>query len=1459
LCIRIEWYSVLKVLTISNNQQYIGINIGSVSVNVVSIDENGKYLISKEAHLGKPTVVLEELLHKLPKSDKRFYGISGSFGEISEIAAIERAVQSLNEKFDAIISLGGEALVLYVLDEEGFIVNVLSHDKCAAGSGEFFIQQIDRLGLTLEEAIKLASKGKKVEIASRCSVHCKSDITHKLNKGEATVEDLLVSVLASMANKVKALAIQTQRPLQRLLVIGGVALNEVLVRLLREELSETEIVVKDVSAVFEAYGTALLVKDNPQEDELHLKSEKSFTKHPSLRQFRDLVKIFESPVIPRDFNRNKQFILGVDVGSTTTKAVLLDPDDKVILASYYGRTNGKPIKATKKCIQEIVKQVGDLQIYLVGVTGSGRALVGAYLGTAAIYNEISAHSEGAVFFDPEVDTIFEIGGQDSKYMFLQNGVPVDYAMNAACSAGTGSFLEESAKGDLGISVYDISSIAIEAATPVRFKADCAAFINTDIRTALQEGYRREDIIGGLVYSIVDNYLNKVKDSRPIGKKVFFQGGVAKNHSVGYAFAQATESEIIIPPNPELMGAFGIALLVKTKYEQHEVNAMPEKTTLKGLIKSKLKSLGTFTCKACENYCTIERYEVGGRRFSFGGSCSKYEHQWRQMKVEEKPDYVHKRNQLILAQNPSPKEEGENRSKGKIGIPRALLVHSLFPLYSTFFQELGYEVILSDIDKEKEIMTNAAFCFPIQILHGAVLDLIKKGIKRIFIPHIHTMTKGENWLDATFCPITQASPYFISTAFKEATFLKPVLDYSDGYENNPALVTMAIEELNETRTLAEKAYQKAVAKQLAVERELQQMGEELTKELKEKDEIGILLVGRSYNAFPPETSLRIPKKLASMGVTVIPFDFLKKQEVKDIPWFFVNYAKVAINLSLKHDNLFLLYINSFSCTIDAFSQNYVRTELRNKPYLMLELDAHTADAGIQTRLEAFLEIIKNYRAGKRKVESKQFQVAKVKRRNGKVVVITSQGKQLSIRDPRVKLYLPSFSKYHTQLGDKILSLFGFNVGGTTDIKLDYLLKGYRFSSGKECIPLPVVLGQILTLVKKRKPGEIIGLYMIRGGAPCAVYSYFHYIEQFLEKNQIENVFLFRFDFLTKFLGTKLTRVLRYVPGAVILGDLMWEIESALMVVGQQGSLEQLTTYWEQFLGEAKTLKEYRRGIKKLIRNIAKIPRKQSPKEVPKVLVSGDFFVRFSSFFLGELREIYAKEGIIVKSTDLFELFIYSQSYMSGYLVNKEWKKDPDKLGTILRATTSPWDDASKVLLIGKIGVGVMLRMERRLRKRFGKTGLLYAHPNELSNIYRLSEPLISPLIFGEAIPTVGKGMEALEGSLYDSLVLTGPFNCLPYKVAQAILKPIYLENQMPFLVFDVDISAVNPNVKRLIYANIEQIKRRREDIVLQEQRKRVMRIRSRVTKLLRKKLFKKMKYTHEEQQQELKTTLELEEH
>jgi len=1353
----------------------------------VSIDNHNTIQRIKKPHQGNPQDVLKDIISSNFLVGTNFYGVCGSFGDISEIEAIERAIQQDDEKYDVILSLGGEAFVLYVLDEHQHIVNSLSHDKCAAGSGEFFLQQIERLALSLEEAVALARQGKKIDLASRCSVHCKSDITHKLNRGEEHLEDILYSVLYSMVNKVLGLIWQSRVDVKNVLLIGGLSLNDAFVHILRKQLTTAEITIKQESSVYEAYGTALLIRDNPVFSQVKLNISKTFTTLPSLEQFGKLVTIIStsdrSPILT-----DKSYILGVDVGSTTTKAILMDPDTNEILASHYGRTSGNPIQATKDSIRNIHDQVGDRKIHLVGVTGSGRAIVSAYLGTSTVYNEISAHSTGAAYYDPEVETIFEIGGQDSKYMFLDNGVPVDYAMNTSCSAGTGSFLEESAKCDLGVSVFDIAQEAMKASDPVSFKADCAAFINTDIRTALQEGYGRENIIGGLVYSIANNYLNKVKGSRPIGKKIFFQGGVAKNSAVGYAFAQMTGMRIIIPPHPELIGAFGIALIAKEKYSIHDTRLMPEGTSLLSLTEESMMHTGNFTCRACTNFCLIEQYEVGGRKFPFGGRCSRYEHIWKgSHKIEEKEDLVTFRNDLMF-QKPTLLKQAV---RGKIGIPRALLTHSLYPLFSTFFTELGFEVVLSGIDDEMEKTTNAPLCYPMQILHGAVLDLIKHDIPNIFLPHIHTMVKPQWSADSTFCPIMQASPYIISQAFPGSTIFKPYLDFVDGYLSSTDLTVSTAKEFQISYAECDRAYEKACSIQTQIEHIFHTKGVEILAKIHESGEVGILLVGRSYNTYPLETSQAIPKKLVSMGVNVIPFDFLPQLSQDSgtvtFPWYFANLVKNAVQLSKSHPNLFILYINSFSCTIDSFIQNYVRTELKSKPYLFLELDAHQADAGTQTRLEAFLEIIKNYRNSQKLDGKKDFQATRIKIIGNRPVIVTDSGNQFQLTDYRVKIYSPSFSKYHTDLMSKMFSNWGFNPGFTSDILPQFPIEGLKYSSGKECNPLSVVIGHILYL-SEQHPNEIIGYWMLRGGAPCVICNYYDYLESFLVNNRIENVFIFNFDKYNNFMGTSLTKILRVAPKLVVLGDVIHEIDSALGVVGNSEAKELLKSYWDMFLEKATSNGKIRKGMRTLIQQITSIPRVSSPRSHPKVLVSGDFFVRFSPFFLKELSKIYNQHGVIIKSTDLYELLLYSLYF--GKMVSG-----------------SP--NLKSKFLASKVALRYMEKVERSIRNKFEKTGLLYTHPTDIEHIFDNAKTLINPMIFGESIPAIGKGLETINGNNFDCLILIGPQFCLPYRISQAILKPVYLDHQIPFLVYDAEVTGatMSPNMKRLVLANILQIKRR----------------------------------------------------
>ena len=535
----------------------VGVNVGALTIKVVALQSAG-ILARVVPHQGRPLEVLQELL-ATEFADGEFFGVSGSMGQISEVAAIQRALREVAgaSKFDAVAALGGESFLVYIL-ADGRVANVLSHNKCAAGSGEFFVQQIGRMGLTIEEAIRRSFLGRVVPLASRCSVHCKSDITHKLNRNEASPEEILHTLHDSMAGKVVALLERSQRALDRVLVIGGVSRNEAMLSALRDKLPDTNFVVLPESPWFEAWGSALLVRDEPRDRSPRISVQPSLGSLPSLSSSADQVHVIAEP--PRQSPPEGPLVLGVDAGSTTTKTILLDPSTRAVVAAHYTRTRGDPASATRQCLRALAEEVGNHRVCLVGATGSARELIGAYLGTCHVYNEISSHAAGATHFDADVDTIFEIGGQDAKYISLRHGVPVDYAMNNACSAGTGSFLEESAQGDLGITVDEIAAIALEAPTPVHFQATCAAFINSEIRVAQQQGYARDNIVAGLVSAIAANYLNRVKGARSVGRKVFLQGGVALNRAVGHAFAQRVGREVVIPPRPELLGALGVAVL-----------------------------------------------------------------------------------------------------------------------------------------------------------------------------------------------------------------------------------------------------------------------------------------------------------------------------------------------------------------------------------------------------------------------------------------------------------------------------------------------------------------------------------------------------------------------------------------------------------------------------------------------------------------------------------------------------------------------------------------------------------------------------------------------------------------------------------------------------------------------------------------------------------------------------------
>lgn len=1371
----------------------LGVNIGALTVKVVAV--RGASRIAKVVpHQGRPVAVLDKLLAEGGFGGADFCGVSGHLGHLSEVAAIQRALSEVDGGFAAAVSLGGESFLVYLVTA-GRITNVLSHNQCAAGSGEFFVQQIGRMGIPLDDAIRRSFEGKVVPLAARCSVHCKSDITHKLNRNEATPEDILHTLHDSMANKVVSLLEKGQRELGRVLLLGGMTRNAAMVAALRGKLPATDFVVLPESPWFEAWGTALLTRDHPLHQTPQLSIQASLGQLPPLHLYGDRVHVIAAP--PCQAVAGGPLVLGVDAGSTTTKAVLLDAATREMVAFHYTRTRGDPVAATRDCLLALIMATGNRQVDLTGTTGSARELVGAFLGTGHVFNEISAHAAGAHHYDAEVDTIFEIGGQDSKYIQLRNGVPIDYAMNNACSAGTGSFLEESAHGDLGIEVSAIADIALAAPAPVQFKTTCAAFINSAIRLAQQEGHSRDNIVAGLVYAIAANYLTKVKGQRSVGRKVFLQGGVALNRAIGHAFAHSVGRQVVIPPHPELLGALGVALLALERGMTPDLTsgAAPGGVRDLGqLAAADMQLVGRFTCRACKLYCSIDRFEVAGRRFPFGGRCSLYENVWkRKARSAAAPDLVEQRSALLFGGS----HDGVASAAPRLGIPRALTTHSLYPLYATFFAGLGMEVVLSEVDPRGELKANSGFCYPVQLAHGAVMDLARRGLDWVFLPHVTRMPQATACRDSYLCPITQAGPYFLAKAFPDIRFLSPVLDFTHGYAGSAGLVDMAVGELGQPRELAEAAWDAAVRAQTAAERALRDLGQQALARALTDNRPAILLVGHSYNAFTAEGSQSVGRKLSSIGLTVIPADCLAAVGDGPTAWHFANQILNAAALARQHPNLFLLCVSNFSCTIDAFTHATLASELGAKPYLILEIDAHTADAGVQTRLEAFLDIVRNYQAGTTAGTCafrpcQLISGGRVVRSNGEVVTLT---------DPRVRIVFPNFSQRHTQAVAMVARWLGLHPGEAQPLERSQLERGLQHTSGRECLPLPLCVGQLLQALDHRQAGEITGFFMVRGGAPCVVDSYMGYFERWIAEQQLADVFMFDLRKENDYGGFNLADLTQGLSAAIPVADILVEIEHVLRVVGAAGSDEQLGKHWEHFAATTASAAAFHAGLPGLIDRLAALPRSRDPLGCPRVAVTGDFFTRFSPFFMEGIAELYAKHGIILKPVDLSDLALYA-AYHDVADTAQSWGLKPGGWA-FAKACTRVFQPDGKQYLQQWLSYETERKCEARFRSLFRRTGLLVAGPNEAPAMFDKATAHVSPALCGEVLPTVGKGLEAASEG-YDGLIVIGPFNCLPFRISEAILKPLSIRHGMPILTYESDGYPVAPSFLRQVDVHIQQV-------------------------------------------------------
>lgn len=1020
----------------------------------------------------------------------------------NEFQAMTRGIGLLYPQVRTVFEIGGESSKFLRLEPDPIsgilgILDYSTNGDCAAGTGGFLDQQAGRLKYAVENIGEIVAKAARAaQIAGRCSVFAKSDMIHSQQKG-FTPPEVLRGLCNAVAVNYRSAVVKGRTAVAPIAFVGGVSANSAVVQALREtfELNDGRMFVPEGADSLSAIGAAIIAEEMTHKDrglmrsqvttflEIMAKSSDSsdkttaacekksdnnktvfignaksqcttnggmptadvFPTSPPLsmkrvKLLRDCVKAY---VYPENGEKVDAF-LGLDIGSVGTKLVLIDREGDVI-HSIFTRTEGRPIEVVTRALRELQAAVGSrVEICGVGSTGSGRELIGELVGADSINDEITCHKTGAAFIGDRLlgkrpDTIFEIGGQDSKYISLEtevenkpehgrngnngsNGkriaaiqcscdvenheqgcvkcssgkivashnvgalsslqyldemplsrcsskpqtscesIVVDFTMNEACAAGTGSFLEERAE-ELGVSIKgEFSQLALGSKAPIRLGERCTVFMERDVNTYMQRGAKREDVIAGLAYSVGYNYINRVVRGRRIGDCVFFQGGTAFNDSVAAAFAAITGKEIIVPPHNEALGAIGAALLAKEKTQAAGIS-----TRFRGFDISQVNyGLREFTCKGCGNLCSVQEFSVEGEKTFWGDKCSdRYRKRAKTNRKPAIPDLIALRKELMAADDTG----DPTNPKAKIGLPMAMYSLDLLPLWRRFWRDCGFAVITSGETNRRIVQLGldasvAEPCFPIIVAHGHAAILAEQGVDYIWIPNI--LNAETKFLDnmSHVCPWGQTLPFVIrqSPAMREwkERILCPKLEFRHGLAAIKDTMVHTATKLGVAKSQAESAFEAAAAVQSKFKAEYEKAGCEALETLRRTGETGLIIVGRPYNVHDAGLNISVNRKLREFyGANLIPIDALPTMnvDIRDINnnmyWEYGRKILAAAKIVGEHSNLHMIYITNFKCGPDSYVKGFVRPA-SGKPFLTLQFDGHSNDAGMMTRCEAYLD-------------------------------------------------------------------------------------------------------------------------------------------------------------------------------------------------------------------------------------------------------------------------------------------------------------------------------------------------------------------------------------------------------------------------------------------------------------------------------------------------------------------------
>ncbi|MGO3752287.1 MAG: acyl-CoA dehydratase activase-related protein [Peptoniphilaceae bacterium] len=1380
---------------------HIGLDVGSTTVKLVVLDENKSIVYSTyKRHFSdvKNTIkdVIKDCYGKF-KYDSVTIAITGSGGLsvhkllgiefVQEVVAATRAIKYYIEETDVVIELGGEdSKIIYLRGS----IEQRMNSICAGGTGAFIDQMANLLQTDAKGLNELAKDYKKLyPIASRCGVFAKTDVQALINQG-ASKSDIAISVFQSVVNQTIS-NLACGRPIKgKVAFLGGPLhflpmLKERFIKTL--DLSKEDIISPDNSQIFVALGAALSSFDQKtipfvdfynRINNVSESNEKSTSTLKPLfenkKELEDFIKRHENmPLVKKALEDYEgPMYLGIDSGSTTSKLLLISKDNE-ILYSYYGSNKGNPLEVVIEHLKEIYKVKNhNSYIEASGVTGYGEDFLKEALNIDFGEVETIAHLKAAQFFNPKVDLIIDIGGQDMKSMKISDGIIESILLNEACSSGCGSFLETFANS-VNMTAEEFFKVALDSKNPVDLGSRCTVFMNSNVKQAQKEGAELSDISAGLSYSVIKNAIQKVikvRDPKSLGENIVVQGGTFLNDAVLRAFELITDREVTRPPIAGLMGALGMALISKEK-SLGKSNLLSKDNLEKFSYKTK-----STHCRQCTNNCALSiNIFSNGKRYITGNRCEKGA--GLNKNNESLPNlYKYKYDRLFSYESLSK----EKAIRGEVGIPRVLNMYENYPFWHTFFTDLGYRVVLSDKSTRDlyedgiDSITSETACYPAKISHGHIENLISKNLKFIFYPSVFYEERQYESADNTLnCPVVAGYSEVIKNNVenlreKNVKFMNPFISF----DNRKKLIKRLEDVFNfipksEVKRAVINAYKEADRYKM----DLRAEGERTLAYIKDKKIKAIVLAGRPYH-IDPEINHGIPELINSLGLAVISEDSIShlldidgRLRVLD-QWNYHSRLYRAAKFVGLNKNLEMIQLNSFGCGIDAVTTDQVNDILKgyNKIYTVIKIDEVNNLGAIKIRIRSLLE-------------------ASEKREYNEDINIIDEKPVLYTKDMQKThtLLLPQMAPIHFEIFSSVARSEGFNIEVLEDLSKNVVNEGLSYVNNDACYPSIFVVGQFIDALKSGKyDTDNLTLVISQTGGACRASNYVGFIRKAIADAGFGHVPVLSLSFQgieshpgLEFSKSQGIRILKKLIISMLYGDLIMRLSQTTRPYEKiKGSSDILKRRWIDIFKNCKdySMKSFKENVSNIIFEFGKLEVNNIKKA--RVGIVGEILVKYLPAANNHIVDKLEEEGAEVVVPDLTDFMMYS--FKNASIKNQKLSKS--KISAILC----------------EFGIKYIERYREVIRQELKKSK--FELPKKIEDIMELAQDYVDlGNQYGEGWLLTGEMVELIQMGV-ENIVCVQPFGCLPNHITgkgviKAIREDYPLANIVP-IDFDASASEVN---------------------------------------------------------------------